>query len=127
MAYRKHIVNEGVISSPDSLYEHCNIIEETPEFDGNGIPQARDIFLPGPPITFRNCNLINVTPPAGSVIDHCSVMVVDFNAIIDQYEIVIDGVTIRCDIRDRAVYASWDAVNGSWSYYQAPAIGEVSA
>jgi len=110
------------IADPDDCYENCNFRQAAPA-DANGVKSGIMLFPANCRSRLRGCNLINVQPPPAAVIEDCLLILKEFNAVIERYEVNVDGTTIVVERRADVVYARWDAAGGEWLHYDEPVIG----
>jgi hypothetical protein len=98
----------------DRSYRHCNFTQPAPiEVDGK---QQGVRLFPGDdmPMTFRECNLINCEPPAGSTIQRCNTTVKIFRALSGTETITIDGESVTLTHHKDIIYGRFNP--GKWSY-----------
>lgn len=94
MIKRKNFTATALADIPlDTLYDSCNFSRRAPDMTG-AEAEPWDLFpgYTGPPILFRDCNLINVRPPAGSILEFCNTALIEYELIDREETLVIDGV-----------------------------------
>lgn len=78
----------------DTEYVQCNFTQTVPVAGVN--PTGVEIFpgYSGPPITFRNCNLVNCQPPSGSIIESCNTTISEYGVFDREETITVDGQVV---------------------------------
>jgi hypothetical protein len=91
---RKNFTKIALADIPlDTLYDSCNFSRRAPDMTGAD-PTGHQLFpgYSGPPITFRDCNLINVKPPLGSILEFCNTALIEYDLVDRDETLVINGV-----------------------------------
>jgi hypothetical protein len=109
------------ISNPASEYVGFNFSRPRPD-ERDGKKVGVQVFPADARITFRRCNLDNVEPPEGAVLEDSVCRLIEVGAVAGAYEIEVGGETITINQHGNVVHGKWDVAAGEWSYYQEPKV-----
>jgi hypothetical protein len=102
----------------DTEYDRCNFTQHVPDTSGAN-PTGVKLFpgYSGPPITFRNSNLVNCEPPPGSIVINCNTTIKEFNLFDREETITVDGVEVhRRRFNKMRNHGRWNPDTGSYDY-----------
>lgn len=106
----------------DTEYVQCNFAQHVPNTSGAN-PVGVEIFpgYSGPPITFRNCNLVNCHIPSGSVVENCNTRVLEAGVPDFVETITVDGVEVSSrQFYKFVIYGSYNPATETYEYLPTP-------
>ena len=109
------------IDNPASEYIGFNFSRPQPD-ERDGKKVGVQVFPADARITFRRCNLDNVEPPEGAVLEDSVCRLIEVGAVAGACEIEVGGETITINQHGNVVHGKWDVAAGEWSYYQEPKV-----
>lgn len=106
----------------DTEYVQCNFTQSVPDTSGAN-PVGVEMFpgYSGPPMTFRNCNLVNCKVPAGSIIEDCNTAINEYD--LDDFEetIVVDSVEVhRRQFKKNRLHGRYNPQTEEYEYHPSP-------
>ena len=102
----------------DTEYVQCNFTQTVPDTSGAN-PVGIEIFpaYSGPPITFRDCNLVNCQPPPGSVVENCNTSISEYDVPDFVETITVDSVVVNSrQFTKQIIYGRYNPQTESYEY-----------
>jgi hypothetical protein len=106
----------------DTLYVRCNFARPMPDMASGPSPQGHKLFpLASQAVEFRACNLTNVEPPIGAIVDeftNTQVVELDISGGTED-GVEINGVRVATHNREKhRSHGKWKG--GSYEYHPTP-------
>jgi len=121
-----HNLSGQMISDPASEYVDFNFARPQPDESVVGGSKIGVQVFPARPrqagITFRRCNLDNVEPPEGAVLEDSVCRLIETRVVVGTYEVEIGGETITVEQYGDVVHGKWDVAAGEWFHYPEPKV-----
>jgi hypothetical protein len=120
---RKNFSNFAPGTIPeDTEYVRCNFTQSVPDTSGAN-PVGVEMFpgYSGPPMTFRNCNLVNCEPPPGSTLMNCNTSVSEYDVFDRDETITVDGVVVSTrTFNKQVIHGKYNPETEAYEYLPTP-------
>ena len=118
MIFQKNFSNFDPADIPvDTEYVQCNFSQTVPVA---GVNPTGVVLFPGysgPPMTFRQCNLVNCEPPSGSVVENCNTSISEYGVFDRDETITVDSVVVNTKtFTKQVIHGKYNPATESYDY-----------